>query len=302
MKFNGPTYFRYVVFEKGEKVIFESPDLSMVSFLDTDISRIAFSENVKWGKSDEPSKIFDERRLEKTLKFIEAMNRFGLFSKSVKDMLAGMGKNPYKDLPYKIFGDKSQKIPRFAKGEILFESIVFNDKDNKYRLIPSGKNAYDLNDVSAIYRNLRENCEYRLRYEDAGKFFIREMELKRNYTENKNSGEILKTNKLVRNLSFTGLYYNLFRYGESFKQPTLTVVIPFLILSTSYWFLTDLWVYSSPPMDALSKTFTNAISTIFHIEQNKSGLIDSILKVFYLGILGMYLIPLRRRFERKFRH
>jgi hypothetical protein len=31
----------------------------------------------------------------------------------------------------------------------------------------------------AIYRNLRENYEYRLRYDEAGEFFIREMELKR---------------------------------------------------------------------------------------------------------------------------
>jgi hypothetical protein len=33
--------------------------------------------------------------------------------------------------------------------------------------------------VKAIYRNLGENCEYRLRYDEAGEFFIREMELKR---------------------------------------------------------------------------------------------------------------------------
>ena len=35
----------------------------------------------------------------------------------------------------------------------------------------------------AVYRNLRENYEYRLRYDEAGKFFIKEMELKRKYRE-----------------------------------------------------------------------------------------------------------------------
>jgi hypothetical protein len=35
----------------------------------------------------------------------------------------------------------------------------------------------------AVYRNLRENYEFRLRYDEAGKFFIREMELKRKYRE-----------------------------------------------------------------------------------------------------------------------
>lgn len=32
-----------------------------------------------------------------------------------------------------------------------------------------------------MYRDLRENYEYNMRYDMAGKFFIREMELKRNY-------------------------------------------------------------------------------------------------------------------------
>jgi hypothetical protein len=39
----------------------------------------------------------------------------------------------------------------------------------------------NLGSVKTIYRNLRENYEYRLRYDEAGKFFIREMELTRNY-------------------------------------------------------------------------------------------------------------------------
>ena len=39
----------------------------------------------------------------------------------------------------------------------------------------------------AVYRNLRENYEFRLRYDEAGKFFIKEMELKRRYREEKNT-------------------------------------------------------------------------------------------------------------------
>jgi hypothetical protein len=40
-----------------------------------------------------------------------------------------------------------------------------------------------LGGVLSVYRNLRENYEYRRRYDEAGKFFIREMELKRKYRE-----------------------------------------------------------------------------------------------------------------------
>ena len=34
---------------------------------------------------------------------------------------------------------------------------------------------------TSVYRNLRENYEFRMRYTEAGKFFVREMEMKRLY-------------------------------------------------------------------------------------------------------------------------
>jgi hypothetical protein len=37
---------------------------------------------------------------------------------------------------------------------------------------------FNLGSVRAVYRNLREYYEYRMRYDEAGQFFIREMELK----------------------------------------------------------------------------------------------------------------------------
>ena len=39
--------------------------------------------------------------------------------------------------------------------------------------------------VLSVYRNLRENYEFRLRYDDTGNFFKKEMELKRKYREKK---------------------------------------------------------------------------------------------------------------------
>lgn len=37
--------------------------------------------------------------------------------------------------------------------------------------------------VLSIYRNMRENYEFRLRYDKACKFFVKEMGLKREYME-----------------------------------------------------------------------------------------------------------------------
>ena len=104
----------------------------------------------------------------------------------------------------------------------------------------SPKNVKNLGSIMAVYRNLRENYEFRLRYDEAGKFFIREMELKRNYREKLSpdgSKTIVKRNGwLRRNLSLTGLYYHLSRYGENLLRPTL-VGIAIVFGSTLFWLI-----------------------------------------------------------------
>jgi hypothetical protein len=60
-------------------------------------------------------------------------------------------------------------------------------KEDKFKvtdeemLVESKSPDVSLGSIMAVYRNLRENYEFRLRYDEAGKFFIREMELKRKY-------------------------------------------------------------------------------------------------------------------------
>ena len=107
-----------------------------------------------------------------------------------------------------------------------------------------------LDGIKSIYSNLRENYEYRLRYDEAGEFFIREMELKRIYRdtisrltvrnsfeskeeERSSSLKILRQIKknwwLRRNISLTG-FYRLASYGEKLRMPAifgLTVPIYF---------------------------------------------------------------------------
>jgi hypothetical protein len=138
--FNGVTRFNYVLFEANEKIIFDVHDLSKVSFANTDITRIRFSEIARWGegkKDKDRFKIIEERWLEE-----------------------------------------------------------------------SRENLINLEGAMAVYRDLRENYEFRLRYDEAGKFFTREMELKRNYREvlsQDGSSTIVKSNDLLRrNLSLTG--------------------------------------------------------------------------------------------------
>jgi hypothetical protein len=109
-------------------------------------------------------------------------------------------------------GEKA-KEDRF---KIIDERLL--EKEIKEKQAHSTKD-FNLGSIKAVYRNLRENYEYRMRYDEAGQFFIREMELKRKYREavsSKDDGfevKVKQNNRLRRNFSLTGLYYNLFVYG-----------------------------------------------------------------------------------------
>ncbi len=129
--------------------------MSQVSFLDTDITGIRFSDRTTWGGQDK-FKIIEELWLEDDL-------------------------------------SKPARARRVSIGGVL-----------------------------SVYRNLRENYEFRRRYDEAGLFFIKEMEIKRKY-QITNSNEICcykGKNWVKRNFSLTGLYFHLSRYGENLSRPT----------------------------------------------------------------------------------
>jgi cell division protein YceG involved in septum cleavage len=76
-----------------------------------------------------------------------------------------------------------------------------------------------LNSIKAVYRNLRENYEYYMRYDETGEFFLRELELRRKYsTKNRSNNEVKKNHFFIRHFSLTGLYYHLSRYGEDLRR------------------------------------------------------------------------------------
>ena len=50
--FNGEMRFNYTLFEAKEKIIFEVQDLSNVSFMNSDITRIRFSDKARWREEE----------------------------------------------------------------------------------------------------------------------------------------------------------------------------------------------------------------------------------------------------------
>jgi hypothetical protein len=117
-----------------EKIIFEVQDLSKVSFMNSDITRVRFHDKVRW----------------------EVKDRF----------------------------------------RIVEEEILEKSPEN-----------VSLGSVMSVYRNLRENYEFRLRYDEAGKFFTREMELKRKYREE--FDPYSKTSQIKKNGFFRRNFFSL---------------------------------------------------------------------------------------------
>jgi hypothetical protein len=120
----------------------------------------------------------------------------------------------------------------------LYEFVV---RKAKGKLILYPTEAFSLGSVLAVYRNLRENYEYRLRCDEAGKFFIKEMELKRRYREEKvisvdgiSNYRVVPDGWFRSHFSLTGLYYHLSRYGEDLLRPTLAG-ITIVVLSMLLW-------------------------------------------------------------------
>jgi hypothetical protein len=247
--------------------------MSKVSFSDSDITKIRFSDKVTWGGNDEHT-IIEEEVLEKFLKSSfdwENITTTDEHINRLKDFLRQRGVNWKGDLQFTRIDDESICIKStlnslsvdddssgatlqiddkgaygFTKNQKKASSMYIKLEDNRKKAILriDGDKSYEfvvkedkdkikiylneeisLERVTAVYRNLRENYEYRLRYDEAGKFFTKEMELKRKPREipsNDGRSVVIKPNGWVRrNLSLTGLCKHFSNYGESIVKPTL---------------------------------------------------------------------------------
>jgi hypothetical protein len=105
-----------------------------------------------------------------------------------------------------------------------------------------------------------------MRYDEASQFFIREMELKRKYRESNSSSssemkrEVKRNHWLRKHFSITGLYYHLFRYGESLSKIGITIT-SFFILTTLFWL-----IYPS----IIQADFNHQSNTTFIVNSNES--------------------------------
>jgi uncharacterized protein YjbI with pentapeptide repeats len=254
-------YVRFwnVLLKNPENIIFKplKNNLTQVSFVNTDISRVRFDEHVRFGEKE-----------------------YGRF---------------------KIIDDWQMEMSM---------------DDTNFRAAAA---IHPMGAILSVYRNLRENYEFRMRYDEAGEFFIREMEIRRRYKEHFEDGKVMiSLNRwVVRNFSLTGLYYHLSRYGQSILRPTV-FGIGIILLSTILWFtqsnafgdfsISQITVFSQyDNLTHYQKSFDRAILNFIPLLPAgtgiKLGLIDYAFKIIGGAVtFGLIIIALRRKFERKFRH
>ncbi|HEU4443869.1 MAG TPA: hypothetical protein VFR94_04260 [Nitrososphaeraceae archaeon] len=94
----------------------------------------------------------------------------------------------------------------------------------------------------------------------------------------------------------------MFVYEEDLKRPALILLLPLFMLSAVYWGAIN-FGDKSFSNDGLALWLNATARTAFdmsQVERKDPKLVDSAVKTVTLAILGTLLIPLRRKFERKY--
>ncbi|RLE88160.1 MAG: hypothetical protein DRJ49_05405, partial [Thermoprotei archaeon] len=284
--------FRNAYFENQKNVIFDNVDMSKVSFIDTDITRIKF-RNVKWEEYDNRYILYCEKLL--ILKndgyyryrhIVRALNRLKRLRSNEEEL-----RKRIEEL-YKLSDERlSEKIHEIIEeiDHALKKSVKEWDRELLERI-----ESQSIDEILSMYRALRENYEYYLRYETAGKFFISEMEM-------------MKCSRRGIERAVLTLYKCLCLYGESCTRPIIWSVLIIVLFALVRLCLQ---LFSLPSTISLSdKTSVIAmfienleisVATFFQMYTvlEYHVLIERLLSVIILGCL---FISLRRRFEKKVR-
>lgn len=327
VRFGAITNFHNVIFQDQERILFDVQSLSNVSFMGSDIMRVRFGEKVIWGEDGSNKLIIrDERNLKECINPLFNWEKIPGDSKQEQTLRCYL--NTSLGL---VWINQDSIIEKTDKNTITISrpkmkrrvSIILHGdvapllmENNKFAFTIKRKNnetkvyAYTgirLNAVLAGYRNLRENYEYRLRYEEASEFFVREMELKRVYWENYAEGVYnIEEKHFLRKFSLLGIYHWLSNYGESFKRPTLfAAIIVFISTALLYIFNTNgssQYLFTIKNLIQLEGAFRESVITFLSPLSTPTDWLGIISKLLGGLSLGLLFIALRRKFERRFRH
>jgi uncharacterized protein YjbI with pentapeptide repeats len=183
------------------------------------------------------------------------------------------------------------------------------------------------------YQDLRNNYEYNFNYDVAGKFFIRESEILRNYQDpdqpaNDNTSKsrwkiklgffklkkenekttnqepkIKRKSKFQRYVSVAYIYKIVGDYGESYKKP-FGILGAMFVVTGLYTAFSHHGINHFFTFDALTDGFTKALGMFVPYLDvvGTTDLLSYAIKTVALPLVGVGFIALKRRFERKYRN
>ncbi|MGQ4834438.1 MAG: pentapeptide repeat-containing protein [Candidatus Asgardarchaeia archaeon] len=332
-------------------IVFDRITATKVSFIYTDLTRIEFRD-VKWfyeGNNLLSYKTFDSLilHLKNDEKFREKYFKHAL--KRMRELVEN--ENEFNNALETAFRKEvsffQEKKIRIADGteKTLYE-IIKNRlmrtikkyenknsdewwKDIEKRLKDIGYTTYStIDNVLSVYRGLRENYDYFLKYEESGKFFVGEMDtlflkLKEKYRVDARTLKE-KVRSINKYLGWTiewfvlKAYRVLALYGESYLRPivwSLLIILSFAVIRSIFIMaISGIWpAFTS--IDAFSNAFFMFLSR-FLIELHYSWLaffqlVDikdlqrpdvAIERLLGILVFGLLYISLKRRLERRIRH
>ncbi len=217
------------------------------------------------------------------------------------------------DIKKVIFGNKTswEKLDLTNKNEkSTRKNIDFKIYDEKL-LEKSDETQINLESVKNVYRDLRDNFDQNLRYDIAGEFFVREMELTRKYQDKHQGNRFITTKKfLLKRVIFSFYWwYNIIgQYGQSYYRPIISAV-PIITLGTCILLNESMEkgvvismnvLYDGSLQNAFARSLSAFIPFLSFTKTLTST--DYMLRLLLLPISITFFVSLKRKMERKLRH
>ena len=310
--FNGEAQFYYTMFEGkadfSEAKFNGKANFGVATFNKADFSGTTFNRQAYFGfatfngeaeffKADFNKAIFSDttfngKALFESLRRIKGNSQYG--------------NDPILDFRHVHFGNPEEV--HFDDFDLGNTSLAYTDvskidigervrwKANKKlmdeRLADKGEVPYEV--VATVYRRLRQNLESKLRYVEAGRFFVAEMEVKRKNVRTKN-----RVLKWIRINVFSALawYKHFSNYGESYKRIILWIAVMLFLpaVVTTITQVSSLSQFTSN----FQKQLQDYIFAFFQLKTD--NIIELAIRILSLLLMGQLYIALRRQFERKYK-
>jgi hypothetical protein len=263
--------FRSVYFEHPEWIVFDGIEgKAKISFINTDISRVVF-RNCSFDFLYDEFLLKNRKKLEEELKDLEER--------------------------ISIIIEKMLKEGKYADKEL--ESL-----EDRYGVLGYELNYLTLDNVLSVIRMLRENFDYCMKYEESGRLFIKEMDLKRDYllkgvfiNEKRRFAD--KISRYVEWFAFS-LYRIMGLYGESIARPIFWIPVIIILFGVLRGLLSPP-LFNGLHLSSLMRGIQESLEAFVQLRWDGSflTLIERIISALNLGVL---YISLHRKLERRIRH